>query len=264
MKKIFLTFISCIAISMFCFPQWHNKKCAVVLTYDDGYAQQLDNALPVLDSMNLKATFYLSPSFPAVNNRMDEWKKAATEGHELGNHTLYHPCVGNIAGREWVLPENNLSQYTVRRMINEIKITNVFLKALDGKDKRTFAYPCGDTKVNDTPYIIPLKNNFVAARNVRNEMHTIDKINLYDVDCYTVNGNKAEQMQQWVKQAMQTHSLLVILFHGVGGGNSLNVDVTEHSKFLHYLKQNEKDIWIAPMIDVAEYIKNYQAKNKMQ
>jgi len=32
---------------------------------------------------------------------------------------------------------------------------------------------------------------------------------------------------------------------------------------LHFLKQNEKDIWIAPMIDVAEYIKNYQSgKNK--
>ena len=254
MKKIILTFISYLLFSVICFSQWHNKQCAVVLTYDDGYVQQLDNALPVLDSVGLKATFYLSAYFPAVNNRMNEWKKAATEGHELGNHTLYHPCAGNLPGREWVSPENDLSKYTVQRIINEIKMTNVFLKALDGKDKRTFAYPCGDTKVNDTPYITSLKNDFIAARNVRNEMHTIDKIDLYDIDCYVVNSNTAEQMEQCVEQAMQTHSLLVILFHGVGGGNSLNVDVAEHSKFLHYLKQNEKNIWIAPMIEVAEYI----------
>ncbi len=59
-----------------------------------------------------------------------------------------------------------------------------------------------------------------------------------------------------------TRSLLVILFHGVGGGNSLNVLLNDHKEFLSYLKQNEKEIWIAPMIDVAKYIKQYQAQRK--
>jgi len=52
--------------------------------------------------------------------------------------------------------------------------------------------------------------------------------------------------------------LLVILFHGVGGGNSLNVGVQAHREFLQYLKNNEKDIWIAPMLEVAEHIKAFQ------
>ena len=39
---------------------WHGKKCAVVLTYDDAIDQHLDNAVPVLDSLHLKATFYLT------------------------------------------------------------------------------------------------------------------------------------------------------------------------------------------------------------
>jgi len=69
-------------------------------------------------------------------------------------------------------------------------------------------------------------------------------------------------MEQWVQQAMNTHSLLVILFHGVGGGNSLNVSVNAHRQFLSYLKEQEKDIWIAPMIEVAAYIKNYQSPVK--
>ena len=58
---------------------------------------------------------------------------------------------------------------------------------------------------------------------------------------------------------METNSLLVILFHGVNGGNSLNVSLEAHSRFLHFLKKNEKDIWIAPMITVADYINKYQS-----
>jgi sialate O-acetylesterase len=74
---------------------------------------------------------------------------------------------------------------------------------------------------------------------------------------------RVPQMIEWVKKAVETNSLLVILFHGVNGGNALNVSLQAHSQFLHFLKQNEKDIWIATMIDVAEYIKNYQSgKNK--
>src|SRR5439155_9288841 len=90
----------------------------------------------------------------------------------------------------------------------------------------------------------------------------INEVDLYNVDCYVVNGETGEQMIEWVKKAMETNSLLVILFHGVDGGNSLNVSLSAHSRLLHFLKENEKDIMIAPMITVAEYIKTWQANNK--
>jgi peptidoglycan/xylan/chitin deacetylase (PgdA/CDA1 family) len=241
---------------------WHGKKCAVVLTYDDAMVQHLDNAIPVLDSLSLKATFYLSAYYPGCRTRLNDWRKVSAKGHELGNHTLFHPCVGDKPGREWVAPDYKMNNYTVRRMVDETRMTNVFLQALDGKTKRTFAFTCGDMTIGDTNFIDQMKNDFVAARAVRNQMHTIDQVDLYNVDCYVVNNNTADQMIEWVKQAVQTNSLLVILFHGVGGGNSLNVEIPEHSKFLHYLKKNEKDIWIAPMLTVAEYIKDYQSKKK--
>lgn len=238
---------------------WHHKKCAVVLTYDDAISQHLDNAFPVLDSLKLKATFYLTAN--GVKDRINDWKKLAAKGYELGNHTLFHPCVGGT-GREWVKPEYDMNRYTVQRMVDEIKMTNIFLEALDGKKKRTFAFTCGDMKVNDTAFIDLLKNDFIAARAVRAEMHRINQIDLYNIDCYLVNGETSSQMEQWVKQAMDNNALLVILFHGVGGGNGLNVSITEHRKFLSFLKQNEKDIWIAPMKEVAEHIKKYQSQKK--
>jgi peptidoglycan/xylan/chitin deacetylase (PgdA/CDA1 family) len=238
---------------------WKGKKCAVVLTYDDAINEHLDNAIPVLDSLGLKATFYITAFSPSMRARMNDWTKLARKGHELGNHTLYHPCIGG-KGREWVKPEYDMNNYTVQRMIDETRMTNVFLQALDGKTKRTFAFTCGDMKIGDSSFIDAMKGDFIAARAVRNQMHKINEIDLYNVDCYMVNGETGSQMIEWTKKAIETNSLLVVLFHGVGGGNGLNVSIQAHREYLRFLKMNEKDIWIAPMIDVATYIKTWQAK----
>src|SRR6187431_112230 len=84
---------------------WNGKKCAVVLTYDDALNIHLDKVIPALNSFNFKGTFYLIASLPAVTNRTAEWRAAAKKGHELGNHTLYHPCDGSLAGRSFVTKE---------------------------------------------------------------------------------------------------------------------------------------------------------------
>jgi peptidoglycan/xylan/chitin deacetylase (PgdA/CDA1 family) len=242
---------------------WNNKQCAVVLTYDDAIDVDLDNAIPALDSMQLKATFYLIGSSPVITKRLNEWRLAAKHGHELGNHSLFHPCDGTLPGRGFVTPDNDLSKYTVGRAVNEIRVNNTLLKAIDGKEERTFAYPCGDLKVGGTFFYNQLRKDFIGARGVTPGMQTIDKVDLANIDCYGINGQNADYMINLVKEAIRTHTLLVFLFHGVGGGHSLNVDLKEHSKLLHFLAQNKKDIWIAPMVTVAEHIKQYQANPHM-
>ena len=237
---------------------WRGKKSAVVLTYDDALNVHLDNAIPLLDSLKLKATFYLSGYFPGCRNRLPDWRKASLKGYELGNHTLFHPCIGNVTGREWVKPDYDMSKYSIQRMVDETRMNNVFLEALDGKTKRTFAYTCGDMKIGDSSFIRNMKQDFVAARAVRAEMHTIKQVDLYDVDCFAINGQTGQQMIDLVKKSMQTNSLLVFLFHGVGGEHSLNVSLDAHRQLLKFLKQNEKDIWIGTMIEVAEHVKKYQ------
>lgn len=239
---------------------WNGKKCGLVLTYDDAIHEHLDNALPLLDSLNLKSTFYITAFHDAAKSRMNEWKKASESGHELGNHTLFHPCDGG-AGREWVRPENDLRAYTLPRIINEIKMTNVWLESLDGKKDRTFAFTCGDKKVEGSYFMNQLQNDFTGARAVRNEMHTIDKIDLYDIDCYVVNNHTYEEMKKWVDDAMVKNTLLVILFHGVGGGNGLDVKLEDHKKLLYYIKENEKHMMITPMVDMSRHIKKWQSEH---
>lgn len=261
MKKFVLFFSTLVAVQMLhAQTPWRNKKAAVVITYDDAYNQQLDNAIPVLDSLGLKATFYVTAFSTSVQTRLNDWKKIAGNGHELGNHTLFHPCIADKPGREFVPVDYKMNNYSIKRMVDEVRMTNLFLQALDGKTRRTFAFTCGDMKIGDSSFINGMKDDFVAARAVRNEMHKINEIDLYNVDCYMVNNHTAEQMIGWVKKAVETNSLLVILFHGVGGGNGLDVSLPAHRQFLEYVKQNEKDIWVAPMVEVADYIKSRQRR----
>ncbi len=237
---------------------WRGKQCAVVLTYDDAIDVDLDNVVPALDSMKFKGTFYLIGSSPVISKRLNEWKLAALEGHELGNHSMNHPCDGSLPGRSFITPANDLSKYTVDRMVSEVRATNTLLHSIDGKTRRTFAYPCGDRTIGGKFFYDSLKNDFVGARGVSGGLQTAKQVDLSNIDCYAINGQSAEYMIDLVKKAQQTHTLLVFLFHGVGGGHNLNVGLKEHSALLHYLKANEKDIWIAPMVDVAQRIKDIQ------
>jgi peptidoglycan/xylan/chitin deacetylase (PgdA/CDA1 family) len=239
---------------------WNNKQCAVVLTYDDAVDIDLDNVVPALDSVKLKGTFYIIGSSPTVSKRLDLWRKAAAEGHELGNHALFHPCDGSMPGRSWVSPDHDLSKYTIGRAVDEIRANNTLLKAIDGKNERTFAYPCGDLKIGGVDFYTALRKDFVGARGVTGGLQTAAQIDLDNIDSYMIQNQPAEYMINLVKKAQETHTLLVFLFHGVGGGHSINEDRTAHTQLLRYLKANEKDIWIAPMVDVARSIRAEQKK----
>lgn len=243
----------------FCYAQnktsWKGKTCTVVLTYDDALNVHLDNAIPLLDSLGLKGTFYLSGNFPGSKNRVADWKKAAQRGHELANHTLFHPCAGNIPGRGWVKPDYDLSKYTMVRLLDELRMTNIYLESLDGKKKHTFAYPCGDTSIGDSSYIEKIKGDFVAARGVKSEVVKLKDVDLYNVPAFGINGESGSQLIALVKQAIETNSLLVFLFHGVGGEHNLNVSSSAHRELLRYLRAHEKEIWTTTFIDAVEFVR---------
>jgi peptidoglycan-N-acetylglucosamine deacetylase len=234
---------------------WNNKKCAVALTYDDALNIHLDKVIPSLDSAGFKATFYLIGSSDAFTKRIPEWRKAAGRGHELGNHTMYHPCYGKRPGREWVRPDYDLNNYTMQRMTDEIKMNSALLEATDGKKKRTLACPCGDSKVGDSSYLYKVKDNFVAMRDGTPDADDVNGFGAAKIQWIAPAGHTGEQLVDAVKRAMESNAMLIFVFHGVGGEHSINVSQQAHSQLLQFLKQNESQVWVAPFIDIAEYIK---------
>lgn len=232
---------------------WRGKKAAVVLTYDDALDVHLDNSMPILDSVGFKGTFYLTAAFEGSKDRIQDWKKAAERGHELGNHTLYHPCDASKPGRSWVKPENDLSQYNTKEIVREIDMTNAFLKSLDGKDERTFAYTCGDTETGEGSFIEAIKGKFIAMRGVNSSLNKIENLDLNNMNCYVVVKGNEDQMIEWAEKAREENALLVVLFHGVGGGHDVNVDLKKHHDFVKYLKNNEDDYWVTTLLDASKH-----------
>ncbi|TDH24270.1 chitooligosaccharide deacetylase [Segetibacter sp. 3557_3] len=253
MKSIFALLMGMLSLTSAA-QEWNGKKSAVVLTYDDALNVHLDNVIPALDSLKLKGTFFLIGSSPAFTGRLAEWKKVAANKHELANHTMFHPCNGNLPGRSFVTADYNLATYSLKRVRDEIRMTNTLLYAVDGKRERTFAYPCGDTKINDSLYLDALKGDFVAARGVQNELVQKSRSDMYNIGCYSINGQTGAELIALVKKAMDAKQLIVFLFHGVGGEHSLNVSLKAHSELLHFLKQNQKDIWVSTFIEAAKFV----------
>lgn len=240
---------------------WNHHKAAVVLTYDDALDVHLNNVIPALDSLGMKATFYLSNEQNQLSRQLQRWKTAAVNGHELGNHTINHPCLGNRPGREWVKSEQDLSRYSIQRMTQEIGTMNTLLQAIDGKDKRSFAYTCGDSKIGDTSFMPLVQQRLTAARGVHAGMPTPADADLYNIPAYSINGHNGAYMISLVKEALEKNRLVVFLFHGVGGGYSLNVSLEAHRQLLQFLKKHEQELWIAPLTEIAEHIRHNKNNN---
>jgi peptidoglycan/xylan/chitin deacetylase (PgdA/CDA1 family) len=88
---------SCSHVQTFVWPD--GRQAAIALTYDDGLRSQLDVAIPQLDRAGLKGTFFLNGTF--AQEDLLGWRAAAAEGHELGNHTVFHPAAAaRLRGRD--------------------------------------------------------------------------------------------------------------------------------------------------------------------
>lgn len=243
------------------FSQWNGKKAAIAFTYDDALDQHLDIVIPHLDAVNLKGTFYVAPVFSPLIKRTQEWRKISKNGHELGNHTLFHPCDGGT-GREWVKPGQDLRKYSSQRITDEILMANNFLQLIDGKKSRSFAFTCGDRFAEGDEFIKKISGEITGARAVRNTMNKIKDIDVMNMDGYMVNNQSFEEMKSWVDQAINTNSLLIFIFHGVGGGHGLNCSEENHKQIVKYVASKIQDIYVAPVNEIALYIKSQQSKMK--
>jgi peptidoglycan/xylan/chitin deacetylase (PgdA/CDA1 family) len=241
--------------------KWPNEaKAAICLTYDDALDGQLDYAIPQLDSAGLKGTFYCTGSSPCLYRRMDEWRKVAKNGHELGNHTLFHPCMEDRPDGSkfsWVKPEYDLANYNIIQFLNELRTANTLLKAIDGQEARTYGYTCSDWKVGGIPFTDSLKSIFTAARGDGPIPESMNGYNIFKTPSWCVNNNSSSELSAYVNRARDKGTIAVFMFHSVGGGH-LNVDTEQHRQLIEYICKNKKDFYCVTFKEVMSYIANYK------
>jgi len=231
----------------FTWPEGH--KLAVSLSYDDALNSQLDHAIPELDKHNLKASFYVTPNSPVMNARMEEWRAAAKNGHELGNHSIYHPCSASLPNREWVQEHHDLDKYSVSQMIEELTTANTFLKAIDGKTERTYTVPCDDLLVGDEEYLSKVNHLFTAIKG-----HGADK--RFSLIWVPINST-GNELINYIKNIPPETLLVNIIFHGVGG-DYLAVSSKAHAELINFLAKDRGTYYVDSYINLMKHVEKME------
>jgi peptidoglycan/xylan/chitin deacetylase (PgdA/CDA1 family) len=240
---------------------------AVCLTYDDGLDSHLDFAAPDLEATNLRGTFYVTGHSESLKTRLNEWRELARGGHEIGNHSLFHPCLGIANGerREWVSPERDLRSYTVREIVEELRTANTLLTAVDGRTRRSYAYTCTDETAGGKSYVAEVKSLFPSARVGGASLSTaaagagspdpsnIRSLDLHRVPSWMVVDTTADEMIAFVEQVAGAGGLAVLMFHGIEA-DYLTVARREHRRLLEYLDENRDRLWTDTFLTVTDYL----------
>ncbi|RZJ97765.1 MAG: polysaccharide deacetylase [Brevundimonas sp.] len=235
--------------------EWPNgARAAVVLTYDDAATSQLDHAVPALDAAGFKGTFFLSAPKPAD---VERWRAVAAEGHELGNHTIFHPC----SAASFPAPARYTSEaYTIDEMLKEIEQMNVTLTALDGRPTHGMATPCGQSVAGGVDYLEALRAaslvTYVRGVNVtpadlRADVGTMDPMHV-PARGFPV-GVTGPQLIELAQGAVEGGGMAVYLFHGVGGDH-LQVTLEAHQALIDWLKANP-DVWVTTLQGAMDWAK---------
>jgi len=244
--------------------QWPDGvRAAVNLAYDDALDSQLDNAIPSLDRYGFKGSFYLVMSAPTVRERMEEWRTIAANGHELGNHSLFHPCSGGKPGRDWVEPWKDLDSMSVEEVRQHVVLSNTMLFAMDGQTERTYAATCGDLYASGEPYLKTVEPELVAIKarisefGVTPSMEAVDPWSVVVVTPSEVSGQELISM---VKKAAELGTMVNFTFHGIGG-DYLQVSAQAHDELLQYLSDNQDIYWVDTFINIMKHVKQQQGVN---
>ena len=229
-------------------------RAAVSLTFDDARESQLIHGVPILDRHDVKATFYVSLS--VADQRLDDWRRAAGGGHEIGNHSVNHVCSGNFCWGSTL----TLEDYTLQRMEEDILAAQKGIEDRLGLSPRTFAYPCGQSFVGRgeqcRSYTPIVARHFIAGRRFRDETFNDPSFcDLARLAGTEGDGLSFEQLRTIIDQAAAEGAWVVLAMHDVGLDRPRQVISTDTLEQLcSHCKDPANGIWIDTTEHIADFI----------
>ena len=193
------------------FPTLYHQGAAgehqVAITFDDGPDPRwTPKILDILKAANVKAAFFLigrnAERYPGLVRQIVE------EGHEIGNHTYYHP---------------NLAACGAEHIRLELNATQLLIETITGRATTLFRPPyAADSNPSQLSELIPLQ--------IAEDLNYLVVMESIDPQDWAKPG--ADIILQRIKQ--QRHDGSIILLHD-GGGNDRSQTVAALPKILDWL-----------------------------
>lgn len=106
----------------------------IAITFDDNYVNNWYKYLPALDSLGIKATFYISGYHKLNTEQILKLKTIESHGHEIAYHTLNHYNLFDYVYKY---------HHSIAEMIQQEIVPGLMKMNQDGFSPKTFAYPFG-------------------------------------------------------------------------------------------------------------------------
>lgn len=161
--------VLCLAIILLCFTSTLLSSCfkdslkgdldegQVALTFDDSSVDNWFAYLPLLDSLHIKATFYVSEYHKLTEAQKNKLHAIARQGHEIAYHTSTHPNMVTAVEKNGLM----------KTLSDEID-TDLPMMRRDGFEVTNFAYPFGrHTQALD----VALLRTFKSIRALSNKQN---------------------------------------------------------------------------------------------
>lgn len=205
------------------------KRAAVTLCYDGGLASQL-NLQPLLDELDIHATFFLSPSLLLENPQ--GWQGMATCGHEIGSHSLYG-----------VTEHGALFVWNRQMVGDDVDFSNDLFRELFGKAPRSFALPGWSTHCAEGDYLLTVQDRFAYVRSDRRESNDPRRFDPKFLGSFPLDMPAVDLAGALTVGIKQGHWII------------LRVDriPDDHEALITTLAIQE-DLWIAPMSQVGDWL----------
>ncbi len=168
----------CIILSLLVFAQpsgavashqimrWQdNHAAAVSVTFDDGLYTQVSVGVPMLNARGLKGSFFVltGDGWNEWSGYWQSWQTAASQGHEIGSHTVTHA---------------HLPLLTPAELEEELSASKAAVDvSISGQECLTLAYPFGE---HDDVVDAATQMVYIAARDVWSHGY----LNLYPEDVH--------------------------------------------------------------------------------
>jgi hypothetical protein len=217
------------------------RSCALSLSFDDARPSQIEHGLPVLREHGARASFYVLMA--TVRKAEAGWRQALADGHELGNHTVKHPCSGNF---EWARG-NALEDYDLGRMERELVAASDDIAAFAGRRPVSFAYCCGQKFIGRgeqaRSYVPVVAKHFLVGRGFRDECPNDPGFtDLAQIPARDCDGATCAQMVEWIDQARRRGHWLVLAGHEIGEPGYQTLATRELDALLRHLR-GMPDVW---------------------
>lgn len=244
-------------------PIWPDGcRCALSLTYDDGIPIHHEHVAPRLTEHGLTGTFYIPVGVPTTDvlDKPERWRAVADAGHELGNHSVFHPCRRELRMASWLDEAYDLKRYTPSRLYAELKLANFVLATIDGRNERSYGNTCCHTTIGPdhaTESMDPILSElFPVARGgcVNRVAQLSVDTNWMQIGHFNGDGRSLEELKAMIEPAVESGGWAIIMFHGVGEGtHSFSVAEDAHDALLRWLEERRDTVWARPVIEVARH-----------